>query len=77
MKTNIKLVMTEITFYEPETKEVGIKKVSGKKTVKECKDLMYGDDIYISKKLVTEEFEVLTEELLKIKIEKGVVENEI
>lgn len=77
MKTSIKLVVTEITIYEPINKEVQTIKVSGKLTVKECKELIPEDNIYVNKEVVTEEFEVLTEELLKLKLEKGDVENEI
>ena len=68
---------TEITYFEPITKEVSTIKVTGKKTVKESKELIPTETIYISKKVLTEIFEVSIDELLKITNKKENDEDEI
>ena len=62
----IDIAFTEITYFEPIFKEVYIIKVTGKKTVKESKELIPTETIYISKEVLLETIEVSIDELLKI-----------
>ena len=62
----IDIAFTEITYFEPITKEVSIIKVTGKKTIKESKELIPIETIYISKEVSIETVEVSIDELLKI-----------
>ena len=73
----IDISFTEITYFEPTTKEVSTIKVTGKKTVKESKELIPTETIYISKELLTETVEVSIDELLKITNKKENDEDEI
>lgn len=73
----IDLSFTEITYFEPTTKEVSTIKVTGKKTVKESKELIPTETIYISKEVLTETIEVSIDELLKIANKKENDEDEI
>ena len=62
----IDIAFTEITYFEPTIKEVSIIIVTGKKTVKESKELIPTETIYISKEVLLETIEVSIDELLKI-----------
>ena len=73
----IDITFTEITYFEPITKEETTIKVIGKKTVKESKELIPTETIYISKKVLTETVEVSIDELLKITNKKENDEDEI
>lgn len=68
MTTQISLTVTTINYFEPIEKETGTLKVNRKVTVKESKELIPTDTIYINKEVSTEEFEVNTEELIAIKL---------
>lgn len=73
----IDIAFTEITYFEPTTKEVSTIRVTGKKTAKESKELIPTETIYISKGVLTETVEVSIDELLKITNKKENEEYEI
>ena len=72
----IDITFTEITYFEPATKEVSIIRVTGKKTVKECNELIPTESVYIIKEVLTETVEVSIDELLKITNKKENEEDE-
>ena len=69
--TIIKQTLTEVTFFDSETEEVKKDLFIGKRTVKECKEFIPANAIYITKEVKETEFELPTEFLLKHKLEKG------
>ena len=73
----IDIVFTEITYFEPTTQEVSTIRVTGKKTVKESKELIPTETIYISKGVLIETVEVSIDELLKITNKKENEDDEI
>ena len=73
----IDLLFTEITYFEPRTKEEYTIKVIGRKPVKESKELIPTETIYISKELLTETIEAFIDELLKITNKEENEEDEI
>lgn len=69
MYTNVSVFLTEITYADMDTNEVVVYEVGGgKKTVKECKQLIPENAIFIQKETRREKFDVITNELLKLKL---------
>lgn len=68
MYTNVSVFLTEITYADMDTNEVVVYEVGGKKTVKECKQLIPENAIFVQKETRKEKFDVITNELLKLKL---------
>lgn len=71
MKTSIELTFTNITFYRTESQDIGSIRNQGKLTIKQAKELIPEKTVFVTKEIEKDSFEVYTEELLKLKIEKG------
>jgi len=70
MKTSIELTFTNITFYRTESQDIDSIRVQGKLTIKQAKELIPEKTVFVTKEIEKDSFEVDTEELLKLKIEK-------
>lgn len=68
MYTTVTVIQTSITYADMDTNEVVVYNVGGKKTVKECKTLVPENAIFVKKETNKETFEVVTNELLKLKL---------
>jgi len=76
MKTSIELTFTNITFYRTESQDIGSIRNQGKLTIKQAKELIPEKTVFVTKEIEKDSFEVDTEELLKLKLEKGDTTNE-
>lgn len=69
--TTINLTFTKITFFDSETEISKSIEVQGKATVKQCKEIIPADSIFITKSTEVDTFEVDTNELMKLRIEQN------